>query len=97
MRLVLHCADIGSVKKGNFGWARLSEDAGATCSTGRDIGQFVERVADDLNAGAHVALGFECPLFVPLSKTRPACLVPDLVRATVRGAPEPEQVRSQRG
>lgn len=67
MPLVIHCADIGSVSKGNFGWARLAVDApGAVCTTGRDIEQFVDGIANDLNTGARVALGFECPLFVPL-------------------------------
>lgn len=67
MSLIIHCADIGSVKKGNFGWARLAaDDPGAVCTTGRNIGQFTEIVANDLNAGHQVALGFECPLFLPI-------------------------------
>jgi hypothetical protein len=67
MSLVIHCADIGSVKNGNFGWARLAVDAPSTaCTTGRDIEQFAEGVAVDINAGLRVALGFECPLFLPL-------------------------------
>jgi len=67
MPLILHCADIGSVSRGNFGWARLAVDEpGASCTTGRDIAEFAEVVAADLNAGAHVAIGFECPLFVPV-------------------------------
>lgn len=67
MPLIVHCADIGSVSRGNFGWARLTVDEpGASCTTGRDIGQFADIVAADLNSGAHVAIGFECPLFVPV-------------------------------
>lgn len=65
--MVIHCADIGSVKKGNFGWARLAvADPPAECTTGHDIRKFVESISADLNSGERVALGFECPLFVPI-------------------------------
>jgi len=67
MALVIHCADIGSVRRGNFGWARLGADASdTTCTRGCDITVFADNVAADLNAGHRVALGFECPLFVPI-------------------------------
>ena len=33
---------------------------------GSSIAELVRLVADDLHSGALVALGFECPLFVPL-------------------------------
>ena len=67
MPLVIHCADIGSVKNGNFGWARLAVgEANDQCTIGRDIEDFARGVAADINAGAQVALGFECPLFLPL-------------------------------
>jgi hypothetical protein len=36
--------------------------------TGRDISVFAEGIAKDLSAGYAVALGFECPLFVPVAK-----------------------------
>ena len=67
MGLVLHCADIGSVARGNFGWARLAaDDPGESCSTGNDISLFADNIAADLDAGHRVAVGFECPLFVPV-------------------------------
>lgn len=79
MALVIHCADIGSVKTGNFGWARLAtEEAGAACITGHDIRLFASGIAADLNAGHRVAVGFECPLFVP---------VPDAPRSADLGPP----------
>lgn len=66
--LVIFCADIGSVKKGNFGWARLAvEGTHSPLSTGDDIAQFAQLIAEDLNVGNLVALGFECPLFVPIT------------------------------
>ncbi|HYA41739.1 MAG TPA: hypothetical protein VEF34_10570 [Syntrophobacteraceae bacterium] len=66
--LIIYCADIGSVKRNNFGWARLSvsEETGG-CSTGSDMAQLAKEIAGDLNAGNRVALGFECPLFVPIA------------------------------
>jgi len=36
-------------------------------SSDTDIRKLVEAIAKDLFAGAHVSLGFECPLFVPIS------------------------------
>jgi hypothetical protein len=67
MPLIIHCADIGSIARGNFACARLAEDApGVACTTGHDIGEFTDGIASDLNSGAHVAVGFECPLFLPV-------------------------------
>ena len=65
--LVIYCADIGSVAKGNFGWARLECVESPTCLVGQDIREFANRIADDLNAKHPVALGFECPLFIPVT------------------------------
>jgi len=53
--IIVYCADIGS----KFGWASRT-------ASGTDIRTLVDVVADDLNAGIPVALGFECPLFVPI-------------------------------
>ena len=65
--LVIYCADIGSVAKGNFGWARLECVQSPTCIVGQDIREFASRIAGDLNAKHPVALGFECPLFIPVT------------------------------
>ena len=62
--LVVYCADIGSVAAGNFGWARRPIDS--VTETGTDIQEFADRVAWDLTEDRPVALGLECPLFVPL-------------------------------
>lgn len=66
--LAVYCADVGSIKQGNFGWAR--EDVGAgkleRHRGGREIVDLVDALAEDLAAGVPVALGFECPLFVPV-------------------------------
>jgi hypothetical protein len=65
---LIYCADIGSVPRGRFGWARADPDEAAveTHRGGTEIVEFVEAVAKDLGAGRPVALGFECPLFVPV-------------------------------
>lgn len=58
------CADLGSVKAGNFGWfAGLSD--GTECK-GADIQELADCVADLLTRGKRVALGFEAPMYVPL-------------------------------
>jgi hypothetical protein len=68
MRLTVYCADVGSIKQGNFGWARADVPAHEIDRHrgGTEIVELVEAVADDLAAHHHVALGFECPLFVPV-------------------------------
>ncbi len=65
--LVVYCADIGSVAKGRFAWASASTGPNLRVSTDTDIQQLVTQVACDLNSGKKVALGFECPLWVPVS------------------------------
>ena len=67
--LVAWCADIGSVKNKRFGWCRGTKiEDKFEVITGTDIGDFAEGIADDLSKGNKVALGFECPLFVPISE-----------------------------
>ena len=65
--LVVWAADVGSIKKGNFGWWRLPVDDGQEpCEYNKDIAKFADGIAQDLSDGKPVALGFECPLFVPV-------------------------------
>lgn len=66
-RLTVVCADIGSVAKGNFGWW---SSAGAN---GQQPSSLASHVAALLKQPSPVALGFECPLFVPLVEDE-ACL-----------------------
>lgn len=60
-QLLTVCADIGSVAGGNFGW--WSSDG----ITGREPSTLAASVSAALNSDRPVALGFECPLFVPLA------------------------------
>lgn len=59
---VIACLDIGSPKRGNVGWAILH---GNRRTTGGDLPLFVRSLAGHLVAGRTVAVGFECPLYVP--------------------------------
>ena len=67
---VIYAADIVSIASGNFGWARLDprqRAAQVERNDGTEIAELVDAVAQDLRLGARgVALGFECPLFVPV-------------------------------
>ena len=60
----IYCADIGSIKRGNFGWAAVDH---TKQYDGTDISGLVDNVVDVLCAGRKVALGFECPLWVPVA------------------------------
>ena len=68
--LVVFCADVGSVRSGHFAWAcgsppeRVAEDLDP--SRPADLAQ---AVADRLHGNRPVALGFECPLFVPVPES----------------------------
>ena len=70
-RLAICCADIGAVHSGNFGWARLA--AGKPALLSGDIDALAEEVCRILVRGMKLALGFECPLWIPL-RHDPMCL-----------------------
>jgi len=67
----IYCADIGSLQKGTFGWYGQQSD-GIEVS-GQEMRDLAESVAQRLNAGLRVSLGFEAPMFVPL-RTDPRAL-----------------------
>lgn len=63
--LSIYCADVGSIKAKNFGWA-CSRPTGEL-ESGTDIAEFAEKISSNiLLNGSKVAVGFECPLFVPM-------------------------------
>jgi hypothetical protein len=64
--LAIFCADVGSIKNGNFGWAATLP--GSIELTGTDIGEFASEIAKQVKRGSKVAIGYECPLFVPVRK-----------------------------
>jgi len=69
--LCVVCADIGSVKSGKFGWAALLVGTDRKSDRLDDHGTLPSAlgsyVAKQLAAGTAVALGFECPLWIPLA------------------------------
>lgn len=65
MGRAIYACDVGSVRAGTFAWARALPGAGNPCAS-RDIGALATRLVEDLNASMSVALGFECPLFMPV-------------------------------
>ena len=67
--MMICCADIGSVARERFGWAAHTPVSPAA-TDGRDqtdIGEFARFVADRLDVGDKVSLGFECPLWIPIA------------------------------
>jgi len=64
--VVVYCADIGSIKKKNFGWCRAELGESNSFSIGIIIEDFAVGIAKDLSEGYKVAVGFECPLFLPI-------------------------------
>jgi hypothetical protein len=72
--LDVFCADIGSVKRRRFGWAHIGPSS--TVEKGEDIVELISGVAGCLARAGKAALGFGCPLFVPV-----AAAAKDLTRA----------------
>lgn len=66
MDIIVWVADVGSIKNKKFGWCRATSSKDPTI-TGTDIVQFVDGIAKDISEGKRIALGFECPLFVPIT------------------------------
>ncbi len=64
--LAIFCADIGSIKTGKFGWAAALPDRANI--EGHSIQDFAEHISNEIRTEAKVALGFECPLFVPMRR-----------------------------
>ena len=57
------CADVGSIPKGNFGWASSID---GKLKSGNDIGIFAADIANAIKSECKVSIGFECPLFIPV-------------------------------
>jgi len=74
INLIVWAADIGSVRRNRFGWCRASRQQESIDTTiGTDILAFARGVADDLSDSKKIAIGFECPLFIPVADN-PLCL-----------------------
>lgn len=67
MTCITYACDIGTTlqQPPNFGWARAVNATPSSVIGSRCIDQLTSMLVSDLSAGASVALGFECPLFIP--------------------------------
>lgn len=75
MNLTVACADVGSEANGNFGWAVLDLPGRAEeVPESGSMRAFADGIVERLRSNRSVALGFECPLFVPL-RAEPAELM----------------------
>lgn len=64
-----YCVDVGSISRGNFGWARVT-DVGWNVSEGNSApASLVEALHRDCESDELVSIGFESPLFLPLRST----------------------------
>jgi hypothetical protein len=64
--LVVYCADVGSIPRKRFGWARGTVGgSGRKPAGGGSIEDLVREIKKDLSKAVPVALGFECPLWAP--------------------------------
>jgi hypothetical protein len=61
--MIVYACDVGSIARKRFGWT--SSTRGAKGS--RDIEELVDEVVKDVKAGNRIAIGFECPLFIPVT------------------------------
>jgi hypothetical protein len=67
MRVTVACADVGSIAEGRFGWAiRQPPEPLIEVEHHGSIEALGNEVISRVNNGELVALGFECPLFVPI-------------------------------
>lgn len=64
-RVSVWVADVGSIAMSRFGWCQAIPGRGPI-RTGGDISEFADGIVEDLSGGRKVALGFECPLFIPI-------------------------------
>lgn len=64
LNLAIFCADVGSIKQKKFGWAAVLSDGNEV--SGTKIEEFANEIAKQINNKTKVAIGFECPLFVPV-------------------------------
>ncbi len=72
--IAVFCVDVGSIRAKNFGWAYGLGIVGKSWkiypqkeeSEYQEIEKLKDKIREFLESGYKVAVGFECPLFVPL-------------------------------
>lgn len=73
MTLDIYCIDPGSIPGGNFGWA--GSDYNGREWPAKNIEGLAESITSSLKGGHKVALGVECPLFLPVRESPEALAV----------------------
>ena len=64
---MVYAVDVGSIRRGHLGWAGRGVEAHDDAwESGVDLDTLVAAVGVTLDKGTSVALGFECPLFIPV-------------------------------
>ena len=67
---VIYACDVGTTRPGPegpaFAWAKLSPQEPARVRVSQDIERLVTDIANEIQGGKSVALGFEAPLFIPV-------------------------------
>jgi hypothetical protein len=64
-RVVAFACDVGG--RGNFDWARaVHANDGLRIDVGTEMDQCVAAVQSEIHRGSSLAIGFECPLFLPV-------------------------------
>jgi hypothetical protein len=58
--------DVGSIRTEHFAWAFIDPGDSSAFGDGRDPATLADAVREQLDAGTLVALGFECPLVLPV-------------------------------
>src|ERR1700704_3552280 len=58
--------DVGSIRTGRFAWALADPADAAVRGEGHDPATLADRIKEELGRGKLVALGFECPLVLPV-------------------------------
>src|SRR4051794_5118017 len=68
MDLAVYAVDVGSVSQQKLGWARAYGPGGRVDANAEetDIRRLVDELETDIRNNRPIALGFECPLYVPV-------------------------------
>jgi len=66
--LAVYACDVGSARSARtgFAWARRVSDGFAPTQANTSIDDLVESLVDDITEGMAVALGLDCPLYLPV-------------------------------
>lgn len=65
--MVVYACDVGSTRRGNFGWAKVAcRNGEIKTEVSNSIDECIEALNADVESRQKVSIGFECPLFLPV-------------------------------